>query len=395
MKKILLIFFLLFIIQSFYNTCTASDSNRQIILNFLFKPGCIKCIKIEKQLVKLKARHPSLNIKSYNVNNTDNFNPIIELLEKYSVPDNKGFLVPAIFVGNSYYIQHDINFEKINKCLDKLYTENNHKTELRTDSKSTVDEKNSLYTEYLTKVNSFSYITVLTAGLIDGVNPCSFALLIFFLSYLKIAGRTRTQLIKVGLAYSISVFITYILIGLGFFHGINAVIAKYTVITFVLYLFSGILALAFAFLTIWDIYIIHTDKKNIENRIILKLGSKTKNFTHKLIRSNSRTKFIILGTIAIGIGVSFLELGCTGQIYLPVILFIIQQKFVFSKVLLLFIIYNFAFILPLLFIFTLTILGMTYERLLKWFQSNLIKLKLITAAVFLILGILILNQIFI
>jgi cytochrome c biogenesis protein CcdA len=57
------------------------------------------------------------------------------------------------------------------------------------------------------------------------------------------------------------------------------------------------------------------------------------------------------------------------------------------------IIYNIAFILPLLFIFMLVVLGMTHEKLSKWFQNNLIKIKIITAVLFLFLGLIILAKI--
>ena len=51
--------------------------------------------------------------------------------------------------------------------------------------------------------------------MIEGINPCAFATLIFFISYLTMVGRKRTEIFSVGLGYSGTVFITYLMIGFG------------------------------------------------------------------------------------------------------------------------------------------------------------------------------------
>ena len=56
---------------------------------------------------------------------------------------------------------------------------------------------------------------VLSAALIDGVNPCAFATIIFFLSYLHIARRSRREILQVGAAFIIGVFVTYFAMGAG------------------------------------------------------------------------------------------------------------------------------------------------------------------------------------
>jgi cytochrome c biogenesis protein CcdA len=425
---------LLFSITYFYSAnAWIGVGSSEIKLNYLFKPGCLKCIKVEKQLVSLKKKYSYLIIKKYNVTDTGNLNSIISLLEQYSVPEDQGFLTPAVFIGNHYYIKNAISIKKIEQDIKKSLTKSIPSLHLKKLNKNGTDAKVYFPEQALKKLNSFSYLTVLLAGLIDGVNPCAFALLIFFLSYLKIAGKTGKQLVVVGLVYSISVFVTYFLIGLGFFHGLKMVIAKYSYIGAGVYIFSGLLALLCAALSLWDIYLLRTGK-NMQ-KIILQLNEKTKKLTHKLIRNiakpifiskgsvskfrlpptlselwrtwtlpvqfqkidrfkyNYRNSYIVAGAIVIAVGVSFLELGCTGQIYLPVISFIVQQKIISSKALGLLLIYNAAFLLPLLLIFALTVLGMTHLKLSKWLQNNLIKIKLVTAIFFLFLGVVIFVQI--
>ena len=394
MRYSIIAFLYCFCCFSYINVCHGENSKSQFELDYLFKPGCLKCIKVEKQLIELKNKYPLLVINQYNVADTDNLEDIINLLEKYSVPEDQGFLTPAVFIGNHYYIKNAINLEKIEQIIKLHSSAKLKKPELAMTSGQNVFKTKEVFLKQASsKLNSFSYLAIFMAGLIDGVNPCAFALLIFFLSYLKIAGRTKKQLIEVGLAYSISVFVTYFLIGLGFFHGFKMLISEYSYIAVGLYIFSGSLACLCAMLSFWDIYLLYGKNKR-EQKVILQLGSKTKKLTHKLIRNNSRGVYVIVGAVFIGVGVSFLELGCTGQVYLPVISFMLQQKIIFSKALLLLLIYNSAFILPLLLIFVLAVFGMTHIRLSSWFQNNLVKIKFLTASLFLILGLVLFVQVF-
>jgi two-component system NtrC family sensor kinase len=47
------------------------------------------------------------------------------------------------------------------------------------------------------------------------VNPCAFATLLFLLSYLTYTGRTRGEVLAVGLCFTLAVFLTYLATGLG------------------------------------------------------------------------------------------------------------------------------------------------------------------------------------
>ncbi|MCL6613432.1 MAG: hypothetical protein K6U03_02235 [Firmicutes bacterium] len=59
-----------------------------------------------------------------------------------------------------------------------------------------------------------SLAAVILGGLLDGINPCAFATLIFLLSYLILVGAHR-RLVMIGLCFAAGVFVGYLLIGLG------------------------------------------------------------------------------------------------------------------------------------------------------------------------------------
>lgn len=61
---------------------------------------------------------------------------------------------------------------------------------------------------------------VLTTGLLDGINPCAIAVLIFFIAFLfTLKGSLRT-IIGYGLLYIFVIYVTYLGIGLGLFKAI-------------------------------------------------------------------------------------------------------------------------------------------------------------------------------
>ncbi|MEE8390443.1 MAG: hypothetical protein V3S14_06555, partial [Anaerolineae bacterium] len=56
---------------------------------------------------------------------------------------------------------------------------------------------------------------VLTTGFLDGLNPCAFAVLLFFVAFLFTIRRTTASMWAMGLIYVAAIYLAYFLIGLG------------------------------------------------------------------------------------------------------------------------------------------------------------------------------------
>jgi len=56
---------------------------------------------------------------------------------------------------------------------------------------------------------------VLTTGFLDGLNPCAFAVLLFFIAFLFTIRRTTASIWAMGLIYVAAIYLAYFLIGLG------------------------------------------------------------------------------------------------------------------------------------------------------------------------------------
>ncbi|MGE5197144.1 MAG: hypothetical protein ACM3IL_01400, partial [Deltaproteobacteria bacterium] len=71
--------------------------------------------------------------------------------------------------------------------------------------------------DLIARFKSFEPIAVVSAGLLDGINPCAFTVIVFFISFLAFQGYRKRELIAIGLMFIAAVFLTYLLIGVGIF----------------------------------------------------------------------------------------------------------------------------------------------------------------------------------
>jgi cytochrome c biogenesis protein CcdA len=56
---------------------------------------------------------------------------------------------------------------------------------------------------------------LLAAALVDSVNPCAFSILIVTIAFLLSIGKLRSNVLWIGAAYIVGIFLVYLLIGLG------------------------------------------------------------------------------------------------------------------------------------------------------------------------------------
>ena len=122
------------------------------------------------------------------------------------------------------------------------------------------------------------------------------------------------------------------------------------------------------------------------------MPDKLKQKIHEIIRNRAKKMTFFLSSFIIGVILSFFELACTGQIYLPTILYIIQVPSLRLKGLGYLILYNLMFILPLIGVFLITWLGVTSKTIETFFKKNLLLLKFLMTFVFAFLFIVVIFQ---
>jgi len=373
MKRLVLFFFIL----SFFSFAFSAREKKVEILLF-YSPNCKACLKTKMEILPqiLEKYKDEIIIKEANIYDKNNLNLLISLSSRFK---RKRTAVPAILVGDTFLVGTEEFKENLDKAIEKALREN------------TSSHLYFLEKAILNKFKKISLFTLIGAGLTDGINPCAFAVIVFFISFLTVYGYSKKEIIGIGSAYILAVFFTYLLLGLGIFKTLYLLSHFYILIKIFYYLVAGMCFFLFI-LALYD-YFRYKKEKSTEG-LILQLPKFLKKKITGTIGDALRGKkgYVRLFIVSLGVGflVSLLEAVCTGQVYLPTIFFILKLPHLRLKALFYLIIYNLMFIFPLVLIFILFLLGVTSQRFNNFLRKHLGVFKIALALIFLTLGIFIL-----
>lgn len=133
--------------------------------------------------------------------------------------------------------------------------------------------------------------------------------------------------------------------------------------------------------------------------MLLQLSANSKVRIHKIMGFFLRDKQdgnawrLVLAALAVGFCVSLVEALCTGQVYAPTIVLIMQDPAYRARAVAYLLLYNVMFILPLVLIFVLSVLGYESKGFNDFLKRHLGLTKLLLCAVFLGLFILVAGNI--
>ena len=228
--------------------------------------------------------------------------------------------------------------------------------------------------------------TVVLAGIVDGFNPCSFAIMISLAGILAIGGRKRKARILGGLSFCVGTFVTYMLMGLGLMQALKALEGLRIVHDVVMVLLAFAL-FVLSFLSFRDA--LKFRKVPVFSVVTLKLPEGVKVLIRKIAMESWSGPAVALA----GFGCAFLETLldalCTGQVYVPVLALISREPGAWRSFALLSV-YNLAFIAPLVGVFILASKTTDAFQMAKWSSRNVIPAKIALGLVFSLLGVLVL-----
>jgi len=234
----------------------------------------------------------------------------------------------------------------------------------------------------LDRFRSLGLWTVVGAGLLDGVNPCAFATMVFLISYLSVRKRHGTALLATGAAFTTGVFVAYLSVGLGLIRFLTALPILNTIGRW-LHGLTLVLCVALAWGSFSDF------RKARQGRlkdISLKLPERLRGWIRRLIREGSQAGNYVLASLLVGFAVSIVELACTGQVYLPTIVFVLGLPEWRTRAALALLVYNMMFVVPLIVVFVVAYLGTTSQQLTQWMTRNAAAVKLATSVLFLLMA---------
>jgi thiol-disulfide isomerase/thioredoxin len=363
-----------YVINSFAAS-TSSSLSSPVYLAYFYEVGCHDCDKVKIILNDISAEYPdNLIMESFDINLTDSMELAESLGELYQMPEEERLLVPVIFIGDNYLFRDAITFESLKELIQKYST-----TETIAPWEKIKEKDLTAQDRLIARFQSFGLTAVAVSGLIDGINPCAFATIIFFISYLALINRKGREILWVGGMFALSVFLTYFLIGTGALKMITS-LSFLPLVRKIFVLVTAALAVILGVVSLYDY--LQFKKKGTTKDAKLQLPPFLKNMIHSAIRKNVRLSNYIIMAAVTGFIVSLLELACTGQIYLPTIMFISTIPDLKVNALFYLLFYNLMFILPLVLVFSFTYWGTTSAQWAELTQKNFGKIKMAMTLLF-------------
>lgn len=222
-------------------------------------------------------------------------------------------------------------------------------------------------------------ISILTAtALANGLNPCGIGMLITFLGYLLVfggKGKERGWLVRTGVVYIGTVFVTYLLLGLLFYQVVFYMQRWWLAGVFKqmlggIIVIAGLIQIKDAF---WQNLPIHLRMPKMGFERINKLMAKTSTGV----------------TVLIGILTTVFSTPCMLPLYIGTTAVIARSGLPMVSVLGYFLYYNLIFILPLIVILVSMVGGKQVVEMKEWEHKNTTWMRFLLGMALIIMGVII------
>ena len=374
--------------QETNNYSDTYDNSKKIredsLIVYFYVTACGECQDVAEYFDTLEKKHilnsvnsdsVDLSLIKFNIGELQNIELIKKYYQAYDVPENDQ-LVPVVFIGDTY-------LQGIDNIKKDLIEEIRKKNGLTTLDLTTDYQHNDIKVRDLSGYQAFG---ILITGLINGLNPCSISMLLFFLSMLLVK---NINVLRLGLAFIAGKFVAYFLLGTLFFN----LFVQLDFLWFPSYIKIAVLIIVL-FLVVLNLQDYIAAKNEKYSKIRLQLPMFLRKYNHmwiKRIIKNGEGRLIIPLSFSLGVLISIGEFLCTGQIYLATIIYVLQKSKVFDvQAIVYFLLYGLALIAPLLLLTILIHKGREVFDLTEFIRGKMHIIKLINAIVFIIFGIILL-----
>lgn len=319
-------------------TAFAESSNKEPIEDlrvvYFYSSKCLSCKENEDYIEKL-GKIKGIDMIKYNTDSDDCSAIQYAYASEFGVATTDALTVPYIYLGDvSYKLSPSIHNE-VTKKIDDYISGREPFQNFNYDASSC---EPSMFEKLMQQM---TVAGVLFAGLLDGINPCAISMLMVFFSFLFYSGEKKKTLAMASL-FILGIFLANFLFGLGVKTFYN-LFAGNTTIIIMLYSIAILMCVAAISLNALDIINRtkgETAKNQLPDRIKFKLSS--------MMRGAIFSKVAIPAAFGVGFLIGVVELACTGQIYLPTLTYMIASDNERLQSVVLLLLYNLMFILPLI-----------------------------------------------
>lgn len=328
----------------------ATPQNEEMVL--YYGNGCSHCAKVEKLLKEHKLEHTLVKKEIYqNGGNAEEFNDVcdnhkIDLMKR---------TVPLLYTKEGCFIGDE-------EILNYIET-------LKNNALPTKKAETNV-SQHIEKTEAYPLTIPLLIGaaIVDAINPCAFAVLLILMTTI-IATQNRRKALYTGMAFSLAIFLSYLFMGLGLY---SVVTHFETTHTFMITI--GVIAILLGIFNIKDYF---WYGKGFLMEVPLSWRNRLKALIASIVNP--------IGAFFIGIVISLFLLPCTSGPYI-VITSMLGHSATFINALMLLILYNLIFILPMLLITFGVSFGMDVNKAEELRKRNLQRLHLVAGIIMLLMG---------
>lgn len=356
MKKVILIFALIFILPVMV---LAQGEKKKAI--YFYSETCVHCEQVNKHFQEQNI-YEKYDIQKIEASGPYNISYLNKFFDAFGVPSEKRGFPVVFFEDKMIFGDQPIinNFEK----------EINLVAALEFPNPETVAKNLNIKNESENDLNkkSIPMFLLISAALVDASNPCALAVLILLLATV-IATKGKNQALLSGLLFSLAIFSSYFLMGMGVYKAITVFsLPKY------ISLGIGILSILIGLANMKDFFW-------YGKYFVMEVPMSWRPKMQAILKKVSNP----IGAFGAGFIVSLFLVPCSSGPYV-VILGLLAEKVETTKTLWFLALYNLIFVLPMIVITLAMYFGSRMGKLEKWRQKNLRILHLVAGAIMLFIG---------
>jgi cytochrome c biogenesis protein CcdA/glutaredoxin len=355
MRKILLAVLLLLSLPCLATAPSLAEQARPVDMVLFYGRGCPHCAAMRDFLQTMRDKYPALSVREYEVYfNADNDRLFERMANAYHV---EILGVPTAFLGKRTFAGYDEEMQPEIEATIRQCLVQGCESPLRQVAGAAAT------------VRPLTVSAVLLGAAVDAINPCAFAVLIILITAVLGAGG-RKRALHAGLAFSLSIFVSYYLMGIGLYSAIEA-----AGVSRALYIAVAALAIVVGLFNLKD-YLWYG------KWFVMEVPLSWRPALKRTIQGVTSTP----GAFATGLVVSLFLLPCTSGPYIVILGLLAETETRMSAMLWL-LLYNIVFVSPMIGITAAVYFGLTTaEKAEAWRTAHLQTLHLVAGAIILLLG---------
>lgn len=364
MKKILLIIFVLLCIPVLV---LAQEDRKKAI--YFYSETCVNCNQVGEHFKK-NGTYEKYDIQKMDISEPYSIAYLNKFFDAFNFPSEKRG-IPVIFFENKMIIGAQPIIESFSNEIDQVAAAEFPAPEMISEFIQEEETEDQIAEDQIAvgqAAGDISIMILVWAALVDAINPCAFAVLILLVATVA-SSKGKKESLYSGLLFSLSIFVSYFLMGLGIYKAIG-----FFNLPQIFSIVIGILAILIGLANLKDFFW-------YGKGFVMEVPFSWRPKMQAIIKRVTSP----LGALGVGFIVSVFLLPCTSGPYL-VILGLLAQKKEMARTISLLVLYNLIFILPMVLITIGMYFGVRARKLEDWRQKNIRLLHLIGGAIMLFIG---------